>query len=150
MILTVAIPTPLRRLFDYLPPKDGSKPAPGVRVKVPFGNRTLVGLVVGTRDSSALPADKLKSVAAVIDSEPLVPKKLLQLFLWAAAYYQHPVGDALFTTLPSPLRKGEALPLFQREHWRLTNRGAGRHRPKKGQETAGAGATVAPGARRRH
>ncbi|KAG0914490.1 hypothetical protein G6F32_016602 [Rhizopus arrhizus] len=46
--LQVALPVPLPRLVDYLSP-EGDAPAVvvGCRVKVPFGNRELVGVVVG-------------------------------------------------------------------------------------------------------
>ena len=47
--LQVALPLPLPRAFDYLPPA-GRVPAPdwiGRRVRVPFGHGSQVGLVVG-------------------------------------------------------------------------------------------------------
>jgi len=43
LILQIALDTPLRRVFDYLPPKDAcdspawGSPKLGVRVRVPFG-----------------------------------------------------------------------------------------------------------------
>ena len=44
-ILRVALPSPLRRLFDYRAPHgvDPEGLQPGVRVRVPFGRRELVG-----------------------------------------------------------------------------------------------------------
>lgn len=56
--LQVALPVPLPRLFDYLSPEgDGPAVAVGCRLKVPFGNRELVGVVVGhgqTEDGQGL------------------------------------------------------------------------------------------------
>ena len=46
-IVQVALPSPLRRCFDYLLPAAMNMPAPGCRVRVPFGRREVVGLVVG-------------------------------------------------------------------------------------------------------
>ncbi|MFK0573859.1 hypothetical protein, partial [Endozoicomonas sp.] len=58
----VAIPSPLRQLFDYLP--NDSHPAqsiqPGARVLVPFGHRQMVGIVTSIETSTTIPADKLK------------------------------------------------------------------------------------------
>lgn len=129
MILTVAIPTPLRRLFDYLPPEnqelEGNDIVPGVRVKVPFGNRSVIGLVLEMRDSSEQPATKLKPVLAILDVSPLVPPGLLDLIQWAAAYYQHPVGDAVFSALPALIRKGHPIPELRSEFWQLTSKGMG-------------------------
>ena len=126
MYYQIAVPSPLRRTFDYLPPADCTEPLlPGVRVMVSFGRRQLVGLVVGQSSESELPDSKLKPIEAVLDSEPLIPEPLWQQYLWAANYYQHPVGDALFSMLPVALRKGEALPKRLEQRWRLTTHGLG-------------------------
>ncbi|WP_461481501.1 primosomal protein N' [Porticoccus sp.] len=125
-ILRVAVPSPLRRLFDYLwPANSGPAPLPGCRLLVPFGRRTVVGVLVEVSDHSDLPLNKLKSISALLDEQPLLPEPLLQLGLWAASYYQHPVGDALATALPALLRKGEALPEPADRHWQLTTHGKG-------------------------
>ena len=47
-ILRIAVPSPLYRSFDYLPPA-GTDPdilQPGIRVRVPFGRRRLVGVLL--------------------------------------------------------------------------------------------------------
>ena len=49
---------------------------------------------------------------------------LFKLFIWAANYYQHPIGEALFTALPSLLRKGEPAVASGIVHWQLTELGA--------------------------
>lgn len=128
LIFTVAIPCPLRRTFDYLPPMamdDRLSIVPGIRVKVPFGGKTVIGLVTEVKDSSEHPGGKLKAIAEVIDREPLVDTRLLELYLWAADYYQHPAGDALLSIFPTLLRKGETIPDNLREFWQLTTHGLG-------------------------
>jgi primosomal protein N' (replication factor Y) (superfamily II helicase) len=109
-ILKVAIDAPLDTLFDYLAPADSPPPAPGSRVRVPFGRRRQVGLVMGHADASELPAERLKPVLEVLDSEPLFDTRLLQLLDWAARYYHEPPGAVMATALPAPLRAGKALP----------------------------------------
>jgi primosomal protein N' (replication factor Y) len=122
----IAVQSPLRRLFDYLPPLGGQQElAVGVRVKVPFGHRTVVGLVLGSRQHSDVPVHKLKPIAEVLDSKPLIPRTLFQLFQWASRYYQHPQGDALLSTFPVLLRKGEPLPKRMEPWWRLSVLGQG-------------------------
>ncbi len=108
-ILRVAVPTPLRRSFDYLPPEDVDLQslAPGIRVKVPFGRRTVVGLLVECAADSELETARLRRASEVLDSEPLLPPTLLHLCQWAAAYYQHPLGEVLHTVLPVALRQGK-------------------------------------------
>src|SRR5690554_7032023 len=78
-IYRVAVPSPLRRLFDYLPPAEGGdRPVPGGRVTVPFGRRQVTGMVIAVASHSDQQLAKLKSVSAVLDREPLIPAPLLQ------------------------------------------------------------------------
>lgn len=106
-ILHVALPTPLRRYFDYLPPPDTSisQLKPGTRVKVPFGKRTLVGILVQISEHSDFPREKLKHVYALLEPEPLLTPELLQLGLWLADYYHHTPGDIFLALLPNLLRQ---------------------------------------------
>ncbi len=108
IFLRVAIPSPLRRHFDYLPPDqaDNQTYLPGIRVKVPFGRRELIGLLLEVTTETDVPLNKLKPVTEILDSEPLQPQYIRDLALWAADYYQHPIGDALLQSLPVFLRKG--------------------------------------------
>ena len=127
LIIRVAIPSPLRRSFDYLIPDSfaESPPQRGCRVRVPFGKREVVGLVIESTDSSDFALEKLKPISAIIDRQPLLPESLFKLFIWAANYYQHPIGDALFSTLPVLLRSGSELPEIQIANWRATTLGKG-------------------------
>lgn len=108
-ILKIALPTPLRRCFDYLLPAElnGITPAPGCRVAVPFGNRNLVGIIVDIADDSSLPVNKLKQAIEIIDEQPLIPDQMLKLYHWCAQYYQHSLGEVFAAALPAPLRKGK-------------------------------------------
>ncbi|RXE47125.1 primosomal protein N' [Chromohalobacter israelensis] len=116
--LRVALPTPLRRLFDYRPCREA--PAcgwrPGLRVKVPFGRRQLVGVVVECTEHSDLPAQQLKQVHACLDEAPL-PADWWWLCQFTARYYQHPLGDTIAQALPVALRQGRPLQARQQERW---------------------------------
>lgn len=107
-VLRVALPAPLRRLFDYLPPA-GTAPDSlrrGQRVRVPFGRRRLVGVLVAVADDSAVAPERLRRAQAVLDETPLLPEETLGLIEWAWRYYQHPPGEAVAAALPGPLRRG--------------------------------------------
>ncbi len=129
-VLRLAIPSPLRRTFDYLPPNNMRADElaalqPGVRVHVTFGRREAIGYLVALCPESAIPADALKPALEVLDSTPLIDPQLLQLCHWAADYYQHPLGEVYASLFPRRLREGKP----QRQHstsaWRLTARGKG-------------------------
>lgn len=123
-IYQVAIPSPLRRLFDYRAPQhETTRALPGCRVTVPFGKRQVVGIVVASTTSSTMAPAQLKSIVAVLDAEPIFPPALLELLQWAAGYYHCPLGEALHTALPAQLRTGKPLP--SETWWRLTHFGQG-------------------------
>ena len=101
LILEVALDTPLRQVFDYLPVLGEPRPEPGMRVLVPFGRRQLVGVIVSLKDRSERDTAQLKRVVRAIDPAPTFDPPLLKLLRWAADYYHHPLGEALATALPS-------------------------------------------------
>ena len=62
-ILRLAIPSPLRRLFDYYPPPgtDTASLQPGVRVRVPFGPREVIGILVEITAHSDLDSQRIRA-----------------------------------------------------------------------------------------
>lgn len=121
MIFRVAIPTPLYRLFDYRPPIYGPEQAqPGCRVRVSFGRREVVGVLVSLETESEVPHEKLKPALELLDQEPVLTADLFALTSWAARYYQHPLGDALQQALPVLLRQGQPARFQHQTLWRAT------------------------------
>ena len=102
LVLRVAVPSPLRRTFDYLLPKNYTNIIPGVRVLVPFGKQKLIGIILEITDKSEF---KLKEVLAVLDNKPLLPKSIIDLIIWTSKYYHHPIGDVVSNALPNLLRE---------------------------------------------
>jgi primosomal protein N' (replication factor Y) len=121
-ILRLALPVPLNTLFDYRAPA-GVEPAPGCRVWVPFGKRSVVGVVVERAEASELGNDKLKSIERVLDERPLLTPELMSTLRWAARYYQHPLGEVLQAALPVALRSDRDLPISGIEALRSTPAG---------------------------
>jgi len=121
-VLRVAIDTPVARLFDYLTAAGLRVPPEGARVWVTFGRRKVVGMVIEHAADSQLAPEKLKTIAAAIDTEPLLDADLLGLLRWAADYYHHPIGEVISTALPKMLREGAAAQVV-REHWTATAEG---------------------------
>ncbi|KPQ27016.1 MAG: primosomal protein N' [Marinobacter excellens HL-55] len=113
----IALNRPLRRLFDYLIP-DHLELSPGQRVEVPFGHQTLTGLVVET---GVNPPEgiTLKPVRNLLETWPALPDSTFRLLTWASDYYQHPLGECLFTALPPALRRGRAAKEKPDEHWQV-------------------------------
>lgn len=126
-ILRVAIATPLRRLFDYLPAEttELDNLLPGVRVAVPFGRRKdTIGVLVSIGKESSHPQHKLKRIHHVIDAQPILEGKHLDLLIWASNYYHYPIGEVIFAALPTWLRKNNSISEFRETIWCLTETGS--------------------------
>ncbi|RXR03547.1 primosomal protein N' [Pseudoxanthomonas composti] len=121
--LRVALPVPLPRVFDYLPPESLKVEGElsGRRVRVSFGSRELVGLIVG--EGEAQDADALKQALELLDPAPLLAGELWQSLQWLARYTHAPLGEVLATALPVPLRQGEPLAETRPWAWQLTEAG---------------------------
>jgi primosomal protein N' (replication factor Y) len=124
LIFQVAIDTPLRQVFDYLPPSTQAQEPPplGVRVLVSFGRQRLIGILVGIVAESAVPAAKLKSALALLDQSPVYDPVTFELLRWAAEYYHHPIGEVYAAALPVSLRAGQPT-AASIEHWSVTEDG---------------------------
>ncbi|MGB3393049.1 MAG: primosomal protein N', partial [Stenotrophomonas sp.] len=122
--LRTALPVPLPQAFDYLPPAGSPEPWQadvGRRLRVPFGNRELVG-VVESIGSSNDPA-ALKAALEWLDATPLLGGELQASLRWLARYTHAPLGEVVATALPAPLRRGDPLPDTHGHAWELTEAG---------------------------
>src|SRR5450631_2094353 len=109
LILQIALDTPLRRVFDYRPPTDTRAPPPlGVRVRVPFGRRQLIGILVGIAQESPIPPERLKSATKILDEAPVFDGVTFDLLRWASDYYHRALGEVIAAALPAALRSGQA------------------------------------------
>ncbi len=103
----VALDVPLRTHFDYLPPAD-TKTAellPGMRVEVPFCERSRVGVLLELSENSTVPIDKLRHISRILDTAPLLDSAHLKLLKWASNYYHHALGEVIFQALPAATKR---------------------------------------------
>lgn len=126
-ILQIALPVPLDRLFDYWPPAAYAalNIKPGTRVKVPFGKTSKIGVVMRAipRENCDIDLKRLKYAEQVLDNEPLLSAKELQLLQWASRYYHYPLGEVLMTAFPTGLRQGKPALLPTEMAYSLTEQG---------------------------
>src|SRR5699024_3472516 len=96
---------------------------PGIRLQVPFGRRTVVGILVAVVSQSQVAPHKLRQAQRCLDKAPIIPTSLLELLTWATEYYHHPPGEVFFTALPQLLRQGKPTdpPIYRR--WLLDAKG---------------------------
>jgi primosomal protein N' (replication factor Y) len=116
----VSLPVPLDQPFTYsLPPTLRHRVRVGSRLVVPFGPRTLTGVILRCHDEEPSLDTRavLRDALRLIDSEPVLSAELLALGKWIAGYYCAPLGDVLRGMLPlaSEIRRGKI--------WSLTDSG---------------------------
>ena len=97
----IAVGLPLRQCFTYKS-KDIIKK--GERVVVPFGNKSIIGIVV-KKVSKPLSLKGLKEIIEITDDHIAFDKSEFKTILWASDYYHHPIGEVFFSFLPTLLRK---------------------------------------------
>lgn len=102
----VAVPVPVGDGFDYRWDSASPLPAPGTRVRVPFGRRERIGVVIEAGGPAAIDDSLLKPITEVLDDEPLIDDKLMGALQWAASYYHHPLGEVVAQSLPNLIRQG--------------------------------------------
>ncbi|VFP88870.1 primosomal protein N' [Candidatus Erwinia haradaeae] len=122
-VIQVALPIPYSSNFDYLLPIHIKYVVVGGRVRVPFGNRKEIGIVVSIKNSSIYPYHKLKKIDQVLDIKSLYHPNLWLLLNWISNYYHLSLGQILFYSLPILLRKGELLESHPLYHWVITSKG---------------------------
>ena len=90
-------------------------PVPGARVRVPFGERALTGVVLG---GEASPADGTRDVLEVLDDEAVCPPELLATAARIAERFFASTGEVLRSALPARLPAAGAV------RYRITEKGA--------------------------
>lgn len=96
---------PIDRPFDYAVPGD-LQPLieSGCRVKVPFGNRSVLGFVTQIKSETDVPIEKQKSIHELLDIEPVFSEEMIKLSKWMKRETLCYEIDALQVMLPAALR----------------------------------------------
>ncbi|MBP7065300.1 primosomal protein N' [Ferrovibrio sp.] len=101
-LLRVLLPLPLGQPLSYLPPADSPVPVPGQLVRVPLGNRDLLGVVWDGAAEPLAPGKQAKAIMAVHDEMPALQPALRRFIDWMAGYTLNPPGAVLRMCLPMP------------------------------------------------
>lgn len=116
MMASVVVNRPLHAAFSYLIPDHlQGELQPGQRVRVPFGkgNRLLTGYCVEI-GPVAEGRTRLKWVHSLVDSEPLVSPKMLELTRWIADYYVCGWGQVLDGVIPQSVKRRSGTRIIKR------------------------------------
>ena len=124
-LIEVLVPIPLMEKFSYLAPKDDQSPLKqGSRVLVPFGRRTLVGIIWDFSKKDSSDPRKYKHIIKVLDDRPLLDSHSMDLAEWASRYYHYPLGEIISYFFPPSLRKGKEASFKESKYLELTSKGS--------------------------
>ena len=94
------------RVFDYEIPEDLSLTR-GMRVIVPFGKRETEGYCMAVKNSTDVPADKLKSVLGTPDGYAVITDEMFSLMDFMRKKYHLRTVDVLRLFIPPSMRGGK-------------------------------------------
>lgn len=105
-VATVTPVAALDKLYSYsVPPEFADRIQPGMRVEVPFGRKGTPRLGFCVSVAMEGWTTTLKPIRDVVDDEPLLSPRLLELGKWVSDYYCAPLGRALEAMVPAAVRR---------------------------------------------
>ena len=97
----IAVGLPLRQCFSY---KSKEVITKGKRVIVPFGSKSIVGIVV-KKIAKPKSLKGIKEIISTADEHSCFYGSIFEAITWASDYYHHPIGEVFFSFMPTLLRK---------------------------------------------
>ncbi|MBE9466363.1 primosomal protein N' [Dyadobacter subterraneus] len=99
------LPVPVPRLFTYRVPRTMAEMIKvGARVIVQFGKNRVITAVVANIHSNPPAQYQAKYILELLDDEPIITTKQLELFNWVSEYYLCNIGEVLNVALPAGLK----------------------------------------------
>jgi len=92
------------KVFDYILTQNAQI---GSRVIVPFGKLKIEGIVIGIKEKSDLPLEKLKPIIRLVEEDTALTTEMISLMGYMVQKYHIPRALALRQFLPSEMRKGK-------------------------------------------
>ena len=112
--VNIALDLPIDKLFTYKVPDFLDEfVEPGKRVLVNFGKKTITGVIVEIVEASDF--KKTKDVKSFLDSGRIFNDEYLEFSKWISNYYVSPIGEVIFSSLPSKIN------LKTEKYYRLNN-----------------------------
>ena len=105
----IILPLAIADVYTYnipealLPIANSQSPITGCRVLVPIGRKSIIGIIYRRHEGELAPNIKVRDIMQVIDEQPIVTTKQLQLWEWLAQYYMCTLGEVMAAALPSEI-----------------------------------------------
>ena len=100
---------------------------------VPFGRTRATGIITGFAGASDVPDAQVKPIGPIDRTLPPIPADVIATVRFAAVYYQHPFGAALFSALPPAVPAAVLVRVPRPQAWMLTESGRVRQAASTGR-----------------
>ena len=117
MFAEVIIPLAIPKTYTYAIPAEWKEVAlPGVRVEVIFGKQKRYAGIIKSTSEKAPDGFVPKPIVQILDAEPILYEKQLQLWNWIANYYMCSEGEVMAAALPTQFKlSSETILIFNDE-----------------------------------
>jgi len=78
----------------------------GCLVRVPLGNRKVIGIVSSLEPKDKPNENKLKNILSLVQEKPVLNEELIKLARWISIYYASSIDNVLESMIPSAVRDG--------------------------------------------
>ena len=102
LLIDIILPLAISDVYTYSIAGIGC-PQIGVRVLVPLGKKNVIGIVYRRHEGELAPNIKVREVIQIIDEQPIVTPKQIQLWEWLAQYYMCTLGEVMAAALPAEI-----------------------------------------------
>ena len=103
MLYDIILPLAISDVYTYNIPETIQYPQIGSRVLVPIGRKSIIGIIYRSHEGELAQNIKVRDIIQVIDEQPIVTTKQLQLWDWLAQYYMCTLGEVMAAALPSEI-----------------------------------------------
>ena len=103
MLFDIILPLAIADVYTYNIPSEIQYPQIGMRVLVPLGKKSIIGIIYRKHEGE-LPANvKVRDVLQIIDDTPIITAEQLKLWKWLSSYYMCTLGEVMAAALPSEI-----------------------------------------------
>ena len=98
----IILPIPIENLFTYsITQAESEFLKNGMRVSVPFGKSKIYTGIVGEIHTEPPVLYDAKEIHQILDEEPIVNEKQIELWQWISKYYMCTIGEVMRAALPN-------------------------------------------------
>ena len=103
MLFDIILPLAIADVYTYNIPSEIQYPQIGMRVLVPLGKKSIIGIIYRKHEGE-LPANiKVRDVLQIVDETPIITAEQLKLWEWLSSYYMCTLGEVMAAALPSEI-----------------------------------------------